>query len=132
MCTYLVSNIPKKIEQNFSYNYGCLAVIIRFLTHPMLCDCDIAEKCLLLLCVSKWLCIETIEWKFLHFFMWDTKWARSPILSGCRAHPSTRSRSAWTMGKVLTDVQAVVERLVDRDSLRDAIWNNKQDAFFVS
>ena len=31
------------------------------LTHPMLSDCDIEEKGLLLLCMSKWLHRETIE-----------------------------------------------------------------------
>ena len=51
------------------------------LTHPMLCDCDVEEKDLFLLCISKWLRRETIEWKFLHFFMGDTKWVRWQTLS---------------------------------------------------
>ena len=48
------------------------------------------------------------EWKFLHFFMRDTKWVRSQTLSGCLAQPSTLG----TMAKASTDVQAVVERLL--------------------
>ena len=48
------------------------------LTHPMLCDCYIDEKGLLLIGISKWLRRETINWKFLHFFVRDTK---SQILS---------------------------------------------------
>ena len=40
----------KKNGQNFSYNLGCLAVIIRLcLTHTTLCDYDIKEKGLLFL-----------------------------------------------------------------------------------
>ena len=78
----------------------------------MLCSCDIEEKNLLLLCISKWIRRQTIAWKSLHFFVLDTKWVRSQLLSGCLAQPSTRSGSAWMMVKVSTDVQAVVERLL--------------------
>ena len=83
-----------------------------WLTHSMLCDSDVEEKNLLLLCISKWIRRKTIEWQFLHFFMRDTKWVRSQTLSVCLAQPSTWSRSAWTMAKVLTDVQIVVERFL--------------------
>ena len=34
-----------------------------------------------MLCTSKWLRKETIEWKCLHFFVWDTKGVRSQTLS---------------------------------------------------
>ena len=40
------------------------------------------------------------------------KWVRSQTFVRCFAQPSTRSRSAWTMAKVSTDVQAVVETLL--------------------
>ena len=109
--SYRVSR--KKLNTIFSYNSDCLAVIIRLLFNPtMLCNCDIEEKCLSLLCIAKWLRRETIEWKFLHLFVRDTKWLRSQTLLGCLAQPSTRSRSAWAMANVLTDVQAVIERLL--------------------
>ena len=103
----------KKLNKSFSCNFDCLAVIIRhFLTHLMLCDCDIEEYDFILLCILKLLRIETIEWKFLHFFVWETQWVRSQTLSECLSQPSTRSRSAWTVSKVSTDVRAVVERLL--------------------
>ena len=78
----------------------------------MLCDCDIEEKDLLLLCLSKWLHRKTVELNFLHFFVRDTKWVKSQALSVCLAQSSTRSRIAWAMTKMSTDVQAVAERLL--------------------
>ena len=52
----------KKMNKIFNFNLGCLGVIIRrFLTHPMLCDCDIEEICWLLFCILKWFCRETIS-----------------------------------------------------------------------
>ena len=60
----------KRLNKTFSYNSGCLAVIIRLcLTHMVLCDYDIEEKGLLLLCISKWLCRGSIEWKCQNFFV---------------------------------------------------------------
>ena len=70
------------------------------LTHSMLCYRDIEEKGLLLLCISKWLRREPIEWKFLHFFARDTKWVMWQAMSECLALPSTRSRSAWTISRL--------------------------------
>ena len=45
----------KKIEQYFSYKsvFFCQLLSCFRLTHPMLCDCDIKEKDLLLLCILK-------------------------------------------------------------------------------
>ena len=45
----------------------CQLLFCFCLTHPMLCDYDIKEQGLLLLCISKWLRRKTIEWKFPHF-----------------------------------------------------------------
>ena len=110
-CIYRV--VRKKLNKTFSYNSGCLAVIIRLLfnSHDGLRLWH-RRKCSLLLCISKCLRRETTESKFLYFFVRDTKWVRSQTLSRCLVQPSTRSRSGWTMAKELTDVQAVVERLL--------------------
>ena len=53
----------------------------------MLCDCNIEEKNSLLLCTSKWLHRETIEWKFLHFFVQDTNRVSLKKLLGCLTQP---------------------------------------------
>ena len=70
----------KKLNKTFIYNSGCLAVIPGFcLIHLMLCDCDIENKCLLLLCILKLLRRETIEWKFLDFSCGaQSEWSRNP------------------------------------------------------
>ena len=110
---YNIPGKPKKLNKAFSYNSGCLAFIIRLWFNPP----DALwlwhwKKGVLLLCISKCIRRETTEWKFLPFFVRDTKWVTSQTLSGCLAQPSTRSRSAWTVAKVSTDMQAVVERLL--------------------
>ena len=82
------------------------------LKHPMLCDCDIEEKGLLLLCISKLLRRETIVESFCSsMYGTQSEWGLKPY-RGVSPQTSTRSRSAWTMAKVSTDVQAVFKRLL--------------------
>ena len=51
----------EKHEKIYTYNSGSLQLLSGFcLTHPMLCNCDIKQKSLLLLCILKWLRRETI------------------------------------------------------------------------
>ena len=80
------------------------------LTHPMLGDCNIEEKDLLLVYILKLLRKETREWKFLYFVRTQSERGRKS--SRGLAQSSTRSRSAWTMAKVSIDAYAVVERLL--------------------
>ena len=69
------------------------------LTHSTLCDCDIEEKCLLLLCIEN----DSAERKLSESFRPSSRGAQvneAANLAGCLAQPSTLSRSAWTMAKV--------------------------------
>ena len=84
------------------------------LTHMMLCDCDIEEKGLLLLCISKLLCRETIEWKYLHFFM--REWGREHCWGVLYNRHVIKKRI--NDGKSAGSGRKTV---VDCDSLRDAI-----------
>ena len=107
----------------FSYNFGYLADIISFLFNPLdtrwLCHW---RKMSVIVVYFKMATQRDKRWKFLHFFLRDIKWVRSQTLSGCLGQPFTQARSARTMTKVSTEVQAVIERQhLDNDSLRDAI-----------
>ena len=76
----------------------------------MLCYCNIEEKDLLLLCISKWLRRDN-RMKVSALLRSRHKVSEVANLVGL-AQPSTRWRSAWTMAKASPDVQAVVERLL--------------------
>ena len=66
------------------------------LTNAILCDCDIEEKALLSLCISKWLSRETVEWKLLYFFVRDTEWVRPQT---CRVVSHNRLRNQEAHGR---------------------------------
>ena len=91
------------------------------LTHPMLCA--IEEKCF---CAFHNCSSERQSSEGLRFLVRDTKWEHKPRQGA--SQQSTRSRSAWTMAKVSTDVQAVIESLLNLDSLRDAIWSSPSNS----
>ena len=89
----------------------------------MLCACDIEEKGLLLLFISKWFRRETIKWKCLQFFRRDTKWCEGANLVG------VSRTTVYVIKKGVNDGEGVNRRadsdqktVVDCDSLRDAIW----------
>ena len=119
----------EKINKSLSYNFGCLANILSCfcLTQRRLCDCDIEEKGLLLLCIVKWLCRETIDWKFLHFFVLNTEWVRSQTLS--ISHNRLRIKKSIDDGEGVNR-RTVSDRktVVDRDSLRNAIRSSTRTA----
>ena len=85
----------------------------------MLCDYDIEEYGLLLLCTSKWL----NHMKVSALLQRDNHMKVSALLRAGHkvsevanlvglAQQSTRAKSAWTMAKMSIDVQVVVGRLL--------------------
>ena len=105
------------VKQNWIKHWATILIVWQllfsfYLTHPMLCDCDIEGKGLLLLCISKWFRRETIKWNFLHFFARNAVWVKPQIIPGCFAQPSTQSRCTWPMAKVSTDKHAAVKKLL--------------------
>ena len=102
------------MNTTFTCNSGVWQLLSSFyLIHSLLCDCDIKEKGLLLLCISKYLRGETIEWKLYALLCAEHNVSEVANYVGeCRTTVDAINRSAWTMAKVSTDVQAVVERLL--------------------
>ena len=85
---------PKKLNKTFSYNYGCLAVIIWFIIvvyFKMAMERGNRVKASVLLRTGH-------------------KVSEVANLVSVSRTTSTRSRSAWARVKVLTGAQAVVER----------------------
>ena len=102
------------MKQTLSYNSGCLAVIIRLLFYPTdaLWLWHRRKRCVIAVYFKMAPQRDNRVKVFVFFFVRDTKWVRSQTLSRCLAQPSSRSRSAWIMMKLSTDVQAVFERLL--------------------
>ena len=74
----------------------------------MLCDCDIEEKKVIIVGYFKIAPQRDNRAKVSILLQAEHKVSEIVILVGV----STRSKSAWTMAQVSTDVQAVVEKLL--------------------
>ena len=103
---------PKRVNKTFSYNSGCLAVFIRFfLKSPDALWLWHRRKRFVIVVFFKMAPQRDNQVKVSALFCAGYKVSEVANLVGL-AQPSRRSRSTWTIAKISTDVQAVVERLL--------------------
>ena len=106
--TYLVGR--KILNKTFSYNFCCLAAIMGLFFNPP-DGLWLWYRRSSFLCFSKGLLGEIIEWKFLHFFVPDTKleWGRKHCRSPSTVYDINKSMNA---GECVNRRTAAVQRLL--------------------